>query len=357
MGKFAIFDRFAYRLYEKRRWKLANNRVARRSPLVALSKSEKSSFKSIWGSWSPISHEFYKGFGLPFDTRYVPNDYYDFAEHVLNLRWGAMFLQHKCNLKFIIPSSHRPEVILQKIDGHYLLEDNTEITVDEARDILKRTKSFIKKKARGSGGGYGVVKVCWESVKNPDALLDELLESEDLVFQEIVLQNVFLASFNPDSVNTFRLLTLNINGRCTLLSSFLRMGAKGSFVDNLRSGGVLVGINRDGVLHDFGITKDYSKYYKSPTGIEFRGIRVPMWDQIQQQILDFHRKIPYANLIGWDVTVDKDNQVIVIEINLDSAEIEAHQVFNGPVFGDRFDEIRQYIEAKKPKLRHAMITY
>ena len=357
MGKFAIFDRFAYRLYEKRRWKLANNRVARRSPLVALSKSEKSSFKSIWGSWSPISHEFYKGFGLPFDTRYVPNDYYDFAEHVLNLRWGAMFLQHKCNLKFIIPSSHRPEVILQKIDGHYLLEDNTEITVDEARDILKKTKSFIKKKARGSGGGYGVVKVCWESVKNPDALLDELLESEDLVFQEIVQQNSFLGSFNPDSVNTFRLLTLNINGRCTLLSSFLRMGAKGSFVDNLSSGGVLVGINRDGVLHDFGITKDYSKYYKSPTGIEFRGIRVPMWDQIQQQILDFHRKIPYANLIGWDVTVDKDNQVIVIEINLDSAEIEAHQVFNGPVFGDRFDEIRQYIEAKKPKLRHAMITY
>ncbi len=357
MGKFALFDRFVYRLYEKRRRARANNRVAKRSQLVELSKTEKESFKSVWGDYSPLSHEFYKGFGLPFDSHYVPNDYYDFAEHVLNLRWGALFLQHKCNLKFIIPPSHRPEVVLQKIDGHYLLEDNTEISFDEAKQILKEKNAFIKKKAFGSGGGHGVVKVCWETVENSDALLDRLLGSEDIVFQEIIQQNSFLASFNPDSVNTFRLLTLNINGSCTLLSSFLRMGAKGSFVDNLSSGGVLVGINKEGVLNEFGITKDYSKQYQSPTGIKFHGIRVPMWSQIQQEILAFHSKIPYANLIGWDVTMNKDNQLIVVEINLDSAEIEAHQVFNGPVFGDRFDEVRQYIDRKKPKLRHAMITF
>ena len=357
MGKFALFDKFAYRLYEKRRRDRANNRVARRSQSIELSKEEKAAFKSVWGDCSSKSHEFYKGFGLPFDTHFVPNDYYDFAEHVLNLRWGAMFLQHKCNLKFIIPLSHRPVVFLQKIDGHYLLEDNTEISLDEAKSILIKKKEFIRKKAFGSGGGRGVIKVCWEKESNPDALMETLLKPADLVFQEIIQQNSFLASFNPDSVNTFRLLTLNINGRCTLLSSFLRMGAKGAFVDNLSSGGILVGIDKEGVLHDFGITKDYSKKYESPTGLLFQGIRVPLWDQIKQEVLDFHRKIPYANLIGWDITVNKDDQVIVVEINLDGAEIEAHQIFNGPVFGDRFNEIRQYIDAKKPKLRHAMITF
>jgi hypothetical protein len=357
MGKFGLFDQFAYRLYEKRRGILANNRAARKGPLAELTREEKALFKSVWPNCDPVSYRFYKGFGLPFDTHYVPNDYYDFAEHVLNLRWGAMFLQHKCNLKFLIPSSHRPSVILQKIDGHYLLDDNTEITLEDAERILKEKDSFIRKIAIGSGGGRGVVKVSWDEVRNPKALLEELLQPEDLVIQEIIQQSSFMASFNPDSVNTFRLLTLNINGKCTLLSSFLRMGTAGAYVDNLCSGGVLVGIKQDGSLHDYGIKKDYSRASEAPSGKVFHGVTIPMWDEIKREVLELHRQIPYANLIGWDVTVDQDDQIIIVEINLDSAEIEAHQVFNGPVFGDRFDEIRQYIDAKKPLLRHAMITY
>lgn len=357
MGKFAIFDRFAYRLYGIRRKNHANGRVAKRSQLVELSREEKASFKSVWGDCSPLSHEFYKGFGLPFDVHYVPNDYYDFAEHVLNLRWGAMFLQHKSNLKFIVPVSHRPNTFLHKIDGRYYLDDNTEISLDEAKCILKEKESFIRKIALGSGGGHGVIRVSWDTVTDPDGLLEKLLKPADLVFQDIIQQSSFLESFNPDSVNTFRLLTLNLNGRCTLLSSFFRMGAKGSRVDNLCAGGILVGISQEGALYDYGVTKDYLKYSESPTGKEFQGVIIPHWNRIKQEVLDLHRQIPYAHLIGWDITMNQDNQVIVIEINLDGAEIEAHQVFNGPVFGDRFDEIREYINEKKPKLRHAMITF
>ena len=357
MGKFAIFDKFAYKLYEMRRRRHANSRAVGRSQLAKLSKQEMASFKSVWGDCSPVSHEFYKGFGLPFDTHFVPNDYYDYAEHVLNLRWGAMFLQHKSALKYIIPSSHRPHTFLHKIDGHFVLDDNTEISLDEAKRILKEKHEFIRKIALCSGGGHGVIRVCWDTETDPDALLDKLLKPDNLVFQDLIRQNSFLASFNPDSVNTFRLLTLNINGKCTLLSAFFRMGAKGSYVDNLCAGGVLVGVSKDGDLHEFGVTKDYMKYYESPTGEQFRGVKIPYWDKIRQEVLDFHRQIPYANLIGWDITMNQDNEVIVIEINLDGAELEAHQVFNGPVFGDRFDEVRQYIDAKKPKLRHAMITF
>ena len=91
--------------------------------------------------------------------------------------------------------------------------------------------------------------------------------------------------------------------------------------------------------------------------ITSQGVIIPHWDRIKQDVLDLQRQIPYAHLIGWDITMNQDNQVSVIEINLDGAEIEAHQVFNGPVFGDRFDEIRKYINEKKPMLRHAMITF
>ena len=229
---------------------------------------------------------------------------------------------------------------------------------NEAIMLLKSKVEFICKVAMGTGGGRGVQKIRMDEQTDPHLTLDQLLKPEDLIFQEVLSQSDFMASFNPDSVNTFRLLTLNINEHCTVLSSFVRMGAKGSYVDNLCSGGgALVGISQDGKLSDFGIRKNYSKCYETPTGLPFKGMQVPDWDYITKAVIGFHKHIPYANLIGWDITINKNGVPIVIEINLDSAEIEAHQIFNGQIFGERLEEVNNYIEKKKPLLRHAMITY
>lgn len=358
MNYYRIIDWIAYRFDIKRRLERANNRAARKI-LQKLSDSEKKQLREEWGEKVKfVSFEFYKGFGLPFNSQLVPNDYYDFAEHVLNLRWAAFFLQHKCNLKYIIPQQNRPKTILQKIDGHYVFEDNNEISESEAFTLLKHRSTFVCKIALGSGGGKNVQKIsCDETVKT-DEVFERIRKSQDLIFQEIINQSEFMSMFNPDSVNTIRLLTLNINGNCTVCSSFIRMGGKGSFVDNLSSGkGVLVGMNQDGCLSEYGITKNYAKVYESPTGISFKDLKIPNWSNIKETVLEFHRHIPHANLIGWDIAIDRHGTPIVIEINLDSAEIEAHQVFNGPVFGDRLHEVKKYIEMKKPLLRHAMITY
>lgn len=357
MNIYWIVDRIAYRFDIKRRLEHANSRCDNKCKRK-LSWEEEKQFKTSWVRCKSISYEVYKAYGVVVNPQIVPNDYYDFAEHVLNLRWSAFFLQHKCNLKYIIPEQNRPKTILQKIDGHYVFEDNKEITEDEAKEILRQHETFICKVALGSGGGKGVHRISWETVNNQEEIFHQLMKPEDLIFQEVLVQSDFMSSLNPDSVNTFRLLTLNINNNCTVLSSFVRMGAKGSFVDNLSSGGgALVGINQHGEFSDFGIRKDYSKIYETPTGLLFKGMKVPNWDGIKKQVVGFHRRIPYANLIGWDIALDKDGEPIVIEINLDSAEIEAHQIFNGPVFGERLNEVRAYIERKRPLLRHAMITY
>lgn len=235
-----------------------------------------------------------------------------------------------------------------------MLEDNTEISQDKAIEILSQRDNFVCKVALGSGGGRGVVKV-----NNNDKIdWSNLLNPNDLIFQEIICQHECLSQFNEDSVNTFRLLTLNLYGECSVLSSFLRMGAKGSFVDNLCSGGgVLVGVNQKGDVNSFGINKKYEKVYKAPSGIAFDGLSIPNWKMIEDKVVSFHKHIPQANLIGWDITLDQTGEPIVIEINLDSAEIEAHQIFNGPIFGNRLQEVKDYIEKRKPQLRHAMITY
>ena len=354
---YAKFDRFAYRMDMIKRRRRANHRVMKKQR-EALTSQEKLMFENMWRGWRPESTEFYKAFCGRFDEKYVPNDYYDFAEHVLNLRWGAFFLQHKCCLKYIVPEENRPHTIVQKIDGHYVHEDNTEITIEEAKELLRSRETFICKTALGSGGGKGVQRICLSEEKDPEGLLDAIMKPADLIFQDVIVQDAFMAGFNADSVNTFRLLTLNINGYCSVLSSFIRMGSKGSFVDNLSTGGgVLVGVSNDGAINQFGIRKDYSKAYMAPSGLTFEGLSVPSWENIKETVVGFHRRIPFANLIGWDVAMAKDGTPIVIEINLDNAEVEAHQIFNGPVFGERLNEVKKYIENKKPLLRHAMVTY
>lgn len=356
---YRLIDRFAFRCDLKRRADRSNNRAAHYER-IGLSKEEKQEIKEIWGRWGGRyeSFGFYKKFCGVFNPYYVPNDYYDFAEHVFNLRWAAFFLQHKSLLKCFLPKQNRAEVIIQKIDGHIVLEDNTEITKQEAIALLKQHPIFVAKVARGSGGGKGVKKIVLQEIADQNVFFDDLLAPTDIEIEKVVKQSAFMAQFNPDSVNTIRFITLNINNECTVLSAFIRMGACGSFVDNLSGGhGVLVGIDSEGYLNEFGIDKDFNKRFESPTGVKFNGLCIPNYSGIKEQMIGFHKKIPFANLIGWDVTLAPDLSPIIIEINLDSALIEAHQVFNGPVFGPRLEEVMLYIETRTPLLRHQMITY
>ena len=356
---FSRIDRFAFSADLKRRFSRANNRILHYDK-NELTKEEKIKVKTIWGKWGGDhgAFGFYKKFCGSFNPEFVPNDYYDFAEHVLDLRWSAFFLQHKCNLKYIIPKKNRAEVILQVIDGHIVLEDNTEVSKQDAISILKKNPVFVAKRARGTGGGKGVKKIQLEDIPNIDEYLDSLLSNIDMEFEKIIVQNDFLSQFNPDSVNTIRFLTLNINGNCSVLSAFMRIGGGGSFVDNVSSGyGVAIGVNAEGYLNAFGVDHQYGKRTESSTGVKFEGVQIPDYERIKEQIIEFHRRIPFANLIGWDVTLDKDMNPIVIEVNLDSAVIEIHQIFNGPVFGDRLREVMDYVEVRTPLLRHSMIIY
>ena len=347
-----------YRNFDARLRRERANSHATKLQQTALTNDEKREIKRFWGDWGGEywSFAFYKSFCGTFNVQYVPDDYYDYAEHVLNLRWAAFFLQHKCNLKYILPEANRPKAIVQKVDGHYMLPDNSEISEEDAITLLASREIFMAKNALGPGGGRGVRRV--NIPKDGVASLQEIVKWHDITFEELVVQHPFMAQLNPDSVNTIRFVTLNINRRCSVLSAFIRMGAKGSIVDNLSGGnGVLVGLDQDGNVNEFGIDRHFDKKNNAPTGNPLKGLIVPQYESLKSQIVSFHQHIPFANLIGWDVAIDIEGNPIVLEINLDSALVEAHQAFNGPIFGERLEEVMKYIKDREPSLRHSYITY
>lgn len=77
-----------YCRYDANRRRAKANAHAFRFERVPLINDEKRAIKELWGDWGGKywSFEFYKSFCGSFNVEYVPDDYYDFAEHVLNLR-------------------------------------------------------------------------------------------------------------------------------------------------------------------------------------------------------------------------------------------------------------------------------
>lgn len=319
---------------------------------VKITTSELSKLKSYWNSKISnnrlICYEFYKSFGL-FDPQLIPNDIYAEAERLLNPFRYSLCAQHKCLLKLFIPAESRPTTIIQNIDGHYFDSQDNPISKKQAIEIAKGYTPFMIKIAAGSGGGRGIKKV--EIDYDVEKTFDEY--GRDFICQGVLKEHETLARFNPECINTIRVLSLNINDKCDILSSFVRMGGLGSIVDNLHSSkgtGVLVGLKPNGTFHSFGIDKNYNKVILAPTGIPFEGLKLEHYQEVKEFVQHWHQKsFPFANLIGWDIIINVEGKPIVIEINLDSADIAAHQIFNGPIFGDRTQEVLDYIKANPEK--------
>lgn len=330
----------------------SQNKSLQRKTNKKLSRSEKQEVAAHWGTLNSGAincFQFYKSFGV-FNPKLVPNDIYANAERLLNPFRYSLFAQHKCCLKYFLPAEYRPKTILQNIDNHYLDKNDKVITLSQAVSIAEQYDCFMIKIAAGSGGGRGIRKV----YKGEDIASIFADYHKDFICQEVLKEHQTLAQFNPECINTIRLLSLNINDRCDVLSAFVRMGGKGSIVDNLHSekgGGCLVGINPEGKLAPFGINKVYKVVKETPMGDSFDGLQIEHYDEIVDFIKNCHQKyFPFANLIGWDVIIDESAHPIVIEINLDSADIAAHQIFNGPVFGERTDEVLEYMTLNAQKL-------
>lgn len=296
------------------------------------------------------NYRFYKHFINDFNEDYFPCGLYRVSEAILNPRWSSYFVEHKCNLSTIVPEKNLPKTLLKITNGYYTNNDNSPLTKEEARKILYDSPTFFAKMALAAGGGGKSVYRIDPTTQEGKANIEQLLEEQHVIFQAAVKQSQFFSDFNETSVNTMRLLSLFINGKVSVLSSFIRMGGKGSFVDNVTSGGCCVGVHQNGELNEWAFDKSFKKIHNAPSGIPFKGLSVPNYEGIKEQIISIHQNIPYARLIGWDLCVDENNELKVIEINLDTGGLEKHQCFNGPIFGDRTQEVMDFLQKQ---VRHS----
>ena len=218
------------------------------------------------------------------------------------------------------------------------------IKVDRSRPIREQLLELLSYDmdvfAKPSDGmmGQGVFRLHIKDSKtymdgveqNADTVVDALL-SADYILQETIVQNEKMRVLCSTSVNTIRLQTvMDREGNVIPFGAMIRIGREGSSVDNWAKGGVIVGINDDGKLMEFGFLKPkYGTTTKEhpDNHFMFKDYEIPFYHEAIEEAIKLHKTMYRSHSIGWDIAITP-NGPLFIEGN-DRWEISMVQAVHG----------------------------
>jgi hypothetical protein len=66
---------------------------------------------------------------------------------------------------------------------------------------------------------------------------------------------------------------------------------------------------------------------------------LPFLKNVLDAAIRMHQKIPYSNIVGWDIAVNDKDEAVLIELNLKWMGGNILQIPNGPMFGEYTEEV------------------
>lgn len=252
-------------------------------------------------------------------------------------------LAHKGLVDVWFPNLNFPIVYVRCIAGVMYDKKMKVLTLEECIKIIKGVDTFIIKPTIDTGCGKGVKKV-YTGTKSEEALV-EIIKSykKDFVIQETIQQAKEIEELNPTSLNTCRVTSILLNGKWDC-STIFKVGKKGADKDNWSSS-YLIGVTQDGYLKEFGYDNQLNKVYKTDLGHEFKGLQLPAFDDMISFVKENHIKyFSHCGIIGWDILVDQNNKVRVIEVNLKSPGVVGEQLASGTFFKSFRNEIIEIVK-------------
>lgn len=278
------------------------------------------------------------------DKRYIPESlYYGEILPSINSQVLGPGLADK-NIQSTIFDTLMPEVIFHKVNGVFLNSKWEKIDIETAFILANNEATVVIKPASGSYGGAGVV--FWTPENGKSNFKNIVSMGDNLIAQRLVKQHPFFESIHPCSLNTLRIVTLLVDDTPVVLSTILRMGQRGSRVDNYTAGGVICPVDTEGYLFTSAVQKDQSVVQKHPDGFVFQGKQIPFFQKIIDDAKKMHYRIPFFKMISWDYSLTPDGVPILIEGNYPTGQLDLHQLNIGPIFGEYTDHILSQVYGK-----------
>ena len=268
----------------------------------------------------------------------------------LNKKEDMHLLRNKWHAYLLLKDAYRREVLL--------LESEQDFPAFEA--FCQRHPTFVVKPV-GLGLSLGVRKVDVENA-NLHTLFDQLfieIETENghwnsgtekgVLVEELIEQGEEMAMLHPASVNSVRMLTINLgDGDIRLWYPYVRIGVGGHFISSAATGSIVAGINAGtGVVYSTGFDKLGRITDVHPdTHFTIKGIKIPRWGQLYQKAIEMSKRLPTLRYIGWDFVYDKDGEWIVMEGN-ENAGISSSQLIHHRGMREEFEQLIGYHPTKE----------
>jgi len=258
--------------------------------------------------WSAAKHE--TGF----------TDYQDWDFHLLSHAERITYMTHP-------KSNHLAQVFNQK-DYRYRFADKSEfnrgfadyigrnwldVRTTKAADLEKFVTAHesVMVKVIDSDGGQGIERLSAVDIEDYETLREQLLERRQFLVEQVIPQHPIMASLNPTSVNSIRMITFFDGAQVHILARVLKMG-NGDVIDNFAHGGMYTMLDEEGVaLHAaFDVMGD--SYSVHPiSGVEIVGFRVPKYDEVLTLVDRVARVVPQIPYVGWDIAISPDRPVVI----------------------------------------------
>lgn len=323
-------------------------------PMKPLTKGQEADirayFKKYFGREVPTYwHQYlYSRNGL-YSEKYIPASIYN-SEIIYRLN-KFQFRHAYVDKGFydtLFPDINRPKTIVKNING-YFYDDHNPLTEAEAIERCSNlSEAIIKPTLEGTWGqGVELIKTDNGMVPKLNCSIQDLFKKykRSFIIQDHFEQHEGIARLNPTSLNTLRVMSYRRGNDVVILYAVIRIGRKGQVIDNETAGGIKADVNLEtgrikGVA--FGSPRE-PLMPNTDVGTVLDGYEIPCFSKVLDLVKELHLRLPYFNLIGWDMSVDKNGNPALIEWN---RAAELSQVAHGPAFGDFTEEILSIVKSK-----------
>lgn len=276
--------------------------------------------------YSAMQGEFKKG--------WIPDNYY--GERIVgDMRDEFVDLSSLNHLSNRVLSTKKLPDLLYYNDGLFICPDSYNIvSSEEAYKLLFNNNEKVIFKINNSSQGRGIRFYDRNNWSVDSSNL------ENGVFQKIIKQHDFFDGIFPHPGATVRITTeLDSTGRVAVRAAYLRLGRSNnnSLSKHVQcSNEVKVAINLEtGELFETGLMSDWSSIKFHPdTNVKFKGLIIPGFSEACLEVEKLHSNYPFIACLGWDVSINNECEVEVMEWNGGHNEIKFSEAIHGPCFVD-----------------------
>ena len=314
-----------------------------------------------WGGMKPYWHKLYQSMNGVFDVKYFPEKLYSTKlEPMLNPWIYSKIFSDKNMIDLFfggMDEVYIPRKYLSCINGVFFDNEGNAVSEKIAYECVKNIGDCILKPTIDSSSGSGVKR--YNFFDGLDTLTGNQVNTiisesgNNFVVQEVVTNNSSIKALHPNSLNTLRVITYRVNDRINYAPLTLRVGVGDSVVDNIHAGGLCVGVNIDGTLKErayrlgWGDNSDFFLNHPT-TGIQFNDYYIGNVQKLIEVAKALHGKVQQLGMVSWDLTINSDEKIVLIEANCYGQSVWFPQVINGQsLFGNDTEYFLEKIANKK----------